>query len=87
MTISKNTALKIKVYSAYDEVTDTLLGELASYAVKGEHVEDNFGFQVPIQELAKKADDYVYIKVYVESQGQVEVAKAIGFDLATSTCP
>lgn len=85
VTISKNTALKIKVYSAYDEVTDTLLGELASYAVKGEHVEDNFGFQVPIQELAEKADDYVYIKVYVESQGQVEVAKAIGFDLVNIT--
>lgn len=81
VTISKNTALKIKVYRDYDEMTDTLLGELASYAIKGEHVEDDFGFQVPIQELVKKADDYVYIKVYVESQGQVEVAKAIGFDL------
>lgn len=81
VTISKNTALKIKVYRDYDEMTDTLLGELASYAIKGEHVEDDFGFQVPIQEFVKKADDYVYIKVYVESQGQVEVAKAIGFDL------
>lgn len=87
VTISKNTALKIEVYRDYDETTDTLLGKLDDYvyAIKGEHVEDNFGFQVPIQELAKKADDYVYIKVYVESQGQVEVAKAIGFDLVNIT--
>lgn len=92
VTISKNTALKIKVYTAYDEVTDTFKKDdlLETYAIKGEHIEDNFGFQVPIQDLMKKygsekVGDFVYIRVYVESEGQVEVAKAIGFDLVNIT--
>lgn len=85
VTISKNTALKIEVYDAYDEITGVYGAILAKYAIKGEHVEDNFTFQIPIQELAKKADDYVYIKVYVQSEGQVEVAKAIGFNLVNIT--
>ncbi|MDE6312776.1 MAG: Ig-like domain-containing protein, partial [Lachnospiraceae bacterium] len=85
VTISANTALKIEVYDAYDEIAGTYGSVLAKYAIKGEHVEDNFTFQIPIQELAKIADDYVYIKVYVQSEGQVEVAKAIGFDLVNIT--
>lgn len=85
VTISANTALKIEVYDAYDEATGTYGSVLAKYAIKGEHEETNFTFQIPIQELAKKADDYVYIKVYVQSEGQVEVAKAIGFDLVNIT--
>lgn len=85
VTISANTALKIEVYDAYDEATGTYGSILAKYAIKGEHEETNFTFQIPIQELAKKADDYVYIKVYVQSEGQVEVAKAIGFDLVNIT--
>lgn len=85
VTISKNTALKIEVYDAYDETTGVYGAVLAKYAIKGEHVEDDFTFQIPIQELAKIADDYVYIKVYVQSEGQVEVAKAIGFSLVNIT--
>lgn len=85
VTISANTALKIEVYDAYDEMTGVYGAILAKYAIKGEHVEDNFTFQIPIQELAKLADDYVYIKVYVQSEGQLEVAKAIGFDLVNIT--
>lgn len=95
VTISKNTALKIKVYTAYDEETGTFKQKdwLKTYAIKGEHIEDNFGFQVPIQDLMKEYEDkdeveigdFVYIRVYVESEGQVEVAKAIGFDLVNIT--
>ena len=85
VTISKNTALKIEVYDAYDKTTGIYGDILARYAIKGEHVEDNFTFQVPIQELAKIANDYVYIKVYVLSEGQVEVDKAIGFSLVNIT--
>ena len=85
VTISKNTALKIEVYDAYDELTGIYGTVLARYAIKGEHVEENFTFQIPIQDLAKIAGDYVYIKVYVQSEGQIEVDKAVGFSLVNIT--
>ena len=88
VVISKNTALKIEVYKDYDVDTNEPIGSaIKTYAIKGEHVEENFGFQIPIQELAKISgvEDYICIKVYVQSQGQVDVDKAIGFDLVNIT--
>lgn len=86
--ISKNTALKIEVYKDYDADTNEPIGSaIKTYAIKGEHVEENFGFQIPIQELAKISgvEDYICIKLYVQSQGQVDVDKAIGFNLVNIT--
>ncbi|MBQ4529966.1 MAG: Ig-like domain-containing protein [Lachnospiraceae bacterium] len=86
--ISKNTALKIEVYKDYDADTNEPIGSaIKTYAIKGEHVEKNFGFQIPIQELARidGVEDYICIKVYVQSQGQVDVDKAIGFNLVNIT--
>lgn len=86
--ISQNTALKIEVYKDYDADTNEPIGSaIKTYAIKGEHVEENFGFQIPIQELAKISgvEDYICIKVYVQSQGQVDVDKAIGFNLVNIT--
>lgn len=88
VTISKNTALKIEVYKDYDVNTNEPIGSaIKTYAIKGEHVEEEFGFQLPIQELAKieGVEDYICVKVYVQSQGQVDVDKAIGFNLVNIT--
>lgn len=86
--ISNNTALKIEVYKDYDVDTNEPIGSaIKTYAIKGEHVEENFGFQIPIQELAKISgvEDYICIKVYVQSEGQIDVDKSIGFNLVNIT--
>lgn len=86
--ISDNTALKIEVYKDYDEDTNEPVGSaIKTYSIKGEHVEENFGFQIPIQELAKLSgvEDYICIKVYVQSEGQIDVDKSIGFNLVNIT--
>lgn len=87
LTISQNTALKIAVYKEYDKTTNEGVGLLKTYAIKGEHVEEDFTFQIPIQELSKDNDirDSVCVKVYVQSQGQVEISKAIGYSLKNIT--
>lgn len=87
LTISKNTALKIAVYKEYDKVNKRGIGLVKTYAIKGEHVEDDFTFQIPIQELSKENDirDTVCIRVYVQSQGQVEISKAVGYNLENIT--
>ncbi|MBQ2800022.1 MAG: Ig domain-containing protein [Lachnospiraceae bacterium] len=87
LTISQNTALKIAVYKEYDKTTNEGVGLLKTYAIKGEHVEEDFTFQIPIQELSKDNDirDSVCVKVYIQSQGQVEISKAIGYSLKNIT--
>ena len=83
-SISQHAALKIDVFADYDSEGKPVGAPIRTYAIIGEYVEENFGFSIPIQELASEASvgDYVLIKVYIQTEGQVDLEKAkLGFSL------
>jgi uncharacterized protein YjdB len=84
VSVSQHAALKIDVFANYDENGKPIGDAIASYAIIGEHLESDFGFQIPIQKLASEAgvEDFLLIKVYIQTEGQVDLDKAkLGFTL------
>lgn len=84
--VSANTALKIAIFDGdmYDVATETTIGApVKTYAITELESQDTaFGYQIPIEELAKKVKgDTICVKVYIESKGQINIDDAVGFSL------
>lgn len=75
VSVSKHTAIKVELYKDYDENGYPIGAPIKTYAITGEHVESNFDLPIELQKLVKDygAGDYVAVKIYLQSQGQVDM--------------
>lgn len=84
--VSANTALKIAIFDGnmYDVMSETTVGApIKTYSLTElESDSDAFSYQIPINEFSDKVKGKnVCIKVYIESQGQINIDDADGFSL------
>jgi len=75
VSVSKHTAIKVELYKDCDENGYPVGTPIKTYAITGEHVESDFDLPIELQKLVseKGAGDYVAVKIYLQSQGQVDM--------------